>query len=129
MIKGSEIYSVHCGNIISRVGTDFVLIEPAILLAEVSNAVGRNIDLKTARQEADTLKSMIAVFMPCNDEFCLRSGLTGAEYDIFSADSLYLQTAIDYHTIIVSLDEEDFVNKIRIKKPPIEIYHVRDFPY
>ena len=54
-IKGDETYSRRCGSLISRVGLDFFLVEPAIVLAEVGNAVGRNVDLKTAEDEVDGL--------------------------------------------------------------------------
>mgnify|MGYP001048089642 CR=1 FL=1 len=42
-IKGDETYSDECGGLIARVGADFFLVEPAIVLTEVGNAVGRNI--------------------------------------------------------------------------------------
>lgn len=45
-IKGDETYSNECGALITRVGADFFLVEPAMVLTEVGNAVGRNINLK-----------------------------------------------------------------------------------
>lgn len=41
-IKGDERYSDKCGALIARVGVDFFLVEPAVVLTEVGNAVGRN---------------------------------------------------------------------------------------
>ena len=127
-IKGDETYSRECGVLISRVGSDFFLVEPAIVLAEVGNAVGRNVDLKTAEDEVDGLLRMVSLIIPCDRELCAKAGLTGAEYDVYSADSLYLQTAMDLGSLLVSLDEE-FLNKIKVKEPPIEVYHIKDFPY
>jgi len=128
-IKGDETYSNECGALIDRVGVDFFLVEPALVLTEVGNAVGRNINLKAAEEEVDTLLRMVSVLIPCDKGFCVKAGLTGAEYDVYSADSLYLQVAISFKSVLVSLDEEEFINKIKAKEPPIEIYHVKDFPY
>ena len=128
-IKGDEAYSNECGRLIARVGTDFFLVEPATVLTEVGNAVGRNVNLKAAKEEVDMLSRMVSVLMPCDKAFCVKAGLTGAEYDVYSADSFYLQAAINFGSVLVSLDEEEFVDKIKAKKPPIEVYHVKDFPY
>jgi len=127
-IKGDETYSRECGVLISRVGSDFFLVEPAIVLAEVGNAVGRNVDLKTAEDEVDGLLRMVSLIIPCDRELCAKADLTGAEYEVYSADSLYLQTAMDLGSLLISLDEE-FLNKIKVKEPPIEVYHIKDFPY
>jgi len=61
-------------------------------------------------------------------EFCKRAGITGAEYNIYSADSLYLQTALDNSSVLVSLDE-GIVLRVKDKGLPIEIYHPKEFPY
>ena len=127
-IKGDETYSRECGILIYRVGSDFFLVEPAIVLAEVGNAVGRNVDLKTAEDEVDGLLRMVSIIMPCDRELCVKAGLTEAEYDVYLADSLYLQTAMNLGSILVSLDEE-FLSKLKVKEPPIEVYHIENFPY
>ncbi|MBS7619009.1 type II toxin-antitoxin system VapC family toxin [Candidatus Bathyarchaeota archaeon] len=127
-VKGDETYSDECGALISRIGVNFFLVEPALVLTEVGNAVGRNINLKAAEEEVDALLRMISVLIPCDKGFCVKAGLTGVEYDVYSADSLYLQAAISFKSVLVSLDEE-FINKIKAKEPPIEVYHVKDFPY
>lgn len=41
--KGNEEYSDVCSDIISRVGSDFLLAEPTVLLTEIGNAIGRNV--------------------------------------------------------------------------------------
>jgi len=127
-IKGDETYSRECGVLISRVGSDFFLVEPAIVLAEVGNAVGRNVDLRTAEDEVDGLLRLVSLITPCDRDLCAKAGLTGAEYDVYSVDSLYLQTAMDLGSLLVSLDEE-FLSKVKVKGPPVEVYHIKDFPY
>jgi len=52
-----------------------------------------------------------------------------AKYDIYAMDAIYLKVAIDNHAILASLDKEDFIEKLKNKKLPIEAYHVSDFPY
>jgi len=128
-IKGDETYSSECGGLIARVGADFFLVEPAIVLTEVGNAVGRNIGLKAAEDEVNTLLRMVSALIPCDEGFCVKAGLTGAQYDVYSADSLYLQVAINFGSVLVSLDEEEFIHKVKAKKPPIEIHHIKNFPY
>jgi len=128
-IKGDERYSDECGALIARVGVDFFLVEPALVLTEVGNAVGRNVNVKAAKDAVEKLLRMISFLLPCDREFCVKAGLTGAEYDVYSADSLYLQAAIDSGSVLVSLDEEEFIVKVKAKKPPVEVYHVKDFPH
>ncbi len=128
-IKGDETYSDACRKIVERVGTDFILIEPSIIFAEVANAVVRNIDLDTAREEIQNLTQSVAIVQICDLEFCSKAGLTGGQYNIYSADSIYFQTALHHNTILASLDEEEFINRIKAKGAAIEVYHLRDFPY
>ena len=52
-----------------------------------------------------------------------------AEYDIYVIDAIYLKVALDNHAILVSLDKEDFIDKLKSKELPIEAYHVNEFPY
>jgi len=128
-MKGNEEYTQECGALIARTGVDFFLVEPALVLTEVANAIGRNIDLEAAQEGVDSLLRMITILVSCDREFCLKAGLTGAQYDIYSADSVYLQAAINHGSVLVSLDEKDFVSKVTSKKPLIEAYHIRDLPY
>ena len=44
--KGDEEYSEKCRDIISRVGSEFLLVEPTVMLAEIGNAVGRNVSVE-----------------------------------------------------------------------------------
>jgi predicted nucleic acid-binding protein len=71
---------------------------------------------------------LIDIIIPCDREFCVKAGLTGAGYDIYSADSLYLQIAIDVRSSLISLDEE-FLDKVNLKPSIIEAYHIKEAPY
>ena len=126
-IKGNEEYSDKCGEIIERVGIDFILVEPTILITEVGNAVGRNINVETARKEVEAIIEMVTIFQNCDTSFCLRAGLTGAKYNIYSADSIFLQTALDFDSKLVTLDEDDFLKKVKSKRPGIDAVHPREF--
>ncbi|MBU0456432.1 MAG: PIN domain-containing protein [Gammaproteobacteria bacterium] len=128
-IKGDEEYSDASTKIISRIGSDLLLVEPSIIFTEVGNAVTRNLDVDVAREELQSLRRAITVIQTCDVEFCYRAGLTGGQYNIYSCDSLYLQTSIDHQTILVSLDEDEFVNRIKAKTKVIEVFHVREFLY
>ena len=49
------------------------------------------------------------------------------EYEIFPIDALYLKTALDFNSILISLDEDNFIRKIKIKNPSIKASHVSEF--
>ncbi len=125
---GNEEYSNRCRDIISLVGSDFLLVEPAVLLAEIGNAIGRNIGIKSGTKRVIEVENIVSSFADCDKEFCKKAGLTGAQYRIYSTDSLYLQTALDSYSTLISLDEDEFVLKLKDKNLPIEVYHPRDFP-
>ncbi|MEM1668448.1 MAG: hypothetical protein QXM53_07305, partial [Thermofilaceae archaeon] len=46
---------------------------------------------------------------------------------LIAVDALYLKTALEAGTILVSLDGKDFVYRAR-RNPPIEVCHVSRFP-
>ena len=51
------------------------------------------------------------------------------KYNVYSIDALYLKVALDLGAILVSLDERDFIDRVKRRNPPIEVYHVSEFPY
>ena len=126
--KGDEEYSDRCGEIIEQVGQKFLLAEPTILLAEIGNAIARNISIEVAEERIEEVESMVSFFALCDTEICKRAGITGAKYNIYSADSLYLQAALDNSSVLVSLDE-GIVLEVKDKGLPIETYHPKEFPY
>jgi len=42
---------------------------------------------------------------------------------------MHLKTALDNHAVLVSMDKEDFIDKVNTKKPNIEACHVPEFPF
>ena len=65
----------------------------------------------------------------CDKNLCTSAFCLCLEYNIYSIDALYLQVALKNNAILVSLDKEDFIDKIKKKNSPIEVYNVPDFPY
>ncbi len=51
--KGNEEYSDRCSEIIEQVGQKFLLVEPTILLAEIGNAIARNISTEVAEERIE----------------------------------------------------------------------------
>ena len=49
------------------------------------------------------------------------------EFGIYAVDALYFKTAIDANGILISLDEEDFLSKVRTNPYHIEVRHPSDF--
>jgi hypothetical protein len=43
--------------------------------------------------------------------------------------AMYLKVALDNHAVLVSLDKEEFIDKVNFKRPNIEAYQVSKFPY
>jgi len=73
--KGDGGYSDKCNDIISRVGSDFLLVEPTVMLAEIGNAVGRNISIKKAASRLSEVEYIVSWFTTCDREFCKKAGI------------------------------------------------------
>jgi predicted nucleic acid-binding protein len=65
----------------------------------------------------------------CGRLFCLSSYSLCSEYRIYAIDALYLSAAISSKAILVSLDREDFIDKLKKNRHNVEAYYVSDFPY
>jgi predicted nucleic acid-binding protein len=65
----------------------------------------------------------------CDKTFCVSAYHLCSDYDICALDALYLKAAMDHDAVLVSMDKEDFIDKVRSKKSPVEVYHVSEFPY
>jgi predicted nucleic acid-binding protein len=65
----------------------------------------------------------------CDKKLCISAFNLCSEYKIYAVDALYLQVALANNAILVSLDKEDFIDKLKNKNPPIETYTVSEFPY
>ncbi len=70
---------------------------------------------------------MVSIWEQCDDHFCTSAGYTGALYGTYATDSLYLETALKHNATFVSLDEDDFLLRIK-ERVGIETYHPKDFP-
>ncbi len=130
-LKQDEEYSDICASIISKIPDVFVLCEPSIVYQEVCGTLARRTSIELAEAAINELDKMIHPLMlvNCDRDFCISAYNLCHEYKIYSIDALYLKVAIDRRTILVSLDREDFVERVRKANPPIEVYHASEFPY
>jgi predicted nucleic acid-binding protein len=65
----------------------------------------------------------------CDRTFCVSAYPLCSEYGIYAIDAMYLKIALENRAVLVSLDKEDFIDKVHAKRPDIEAYHVSQFPY
>jgi predicted nucleic acid-binding protein len=113
--KGNEHYSSGCKRVIQAVADgEFYLIEPAICLTEVIRNITRYLGIEGGKN-----KRIIS------GRWFLYGNYV-ALYGTYAMDSIYLETALKHHAVLVSLDEEDFLLRIK-ERVGIEIYHPRDF--
>lgn len=126
--KGNEPYSSDCRRVIQAVADgEFYPIEPTICLTEVIRNVTKYLGMEAGKTQENNLRRMVSIWEICDDHFCTSAGYTGALYGTYATDSLYLETALKHHAVLVSLDENDFL--LRIKgRVGIETYHPKDFP-
>ena len=130
-LKKDEPYSQKCSEIISEVPDSFVLTEPSIVYQEVCGTLARRVGAEMADDPRKQLDMIIhlGLLTNCNRAFCLSAYLLCSEYGIYAVDAMYLKVALDNHAVLVSLDKEDFIDRVNSKKPSIEAYHVSEFPY
>ena len=130
-LKADESYSEKCTEILSKVPNHFQLTEPSIIYQEVCGTLARKTSLEIADEARKQMDLMInpKLLTNCDKNFCTSAFCLCLEYNIYSIDALYLQVALKNKAILVSLDKEDFIDKIKKKKLPIEVYNVSEFPY
>jgi len=130
-LKEDEPYSEKCLQILSRIPDIFILTEPSILYQEVCGTLARKVGKETADQARKQLDRIIhpKLLRNCDKAFCTSAYPLCAEYGIYAIDAIYLKVALDNHAALVSLDREDFIEKLKSKTLPIEVYHVSEFPY
>lgn len=130
-LKQDEFYSEKCTEILCKVPDAFVLSEPSIVYQEVCGTLARKVRADIAEQAKKELDLIIhpRLLVNCNKAFCVSAYPLCSEYDIYAIDAMYLKTALDSNAVLVSLDKEDFIDKVNSKTPHIEAYHVSDFPY
>jgi predicted nucleic acid-binding protein len=130
-VKGDEEYSERCSEIIGKVPDYFLLAEPTLVYQEVCGTLARRAGLEiaeVAKKELDLIIHPMLLFN-CSKAFCTAAYPLCSTYNIYAVDAIYLKVALDNNAVLVSLDKEDFIDKVKFGKPKIEAYHVSEFPY
>jgi predicted nucleic acid-binding protein len=130
-LKEDEPHSDKCLQILGRVPDTFILSEPSIIYQEVCGTLVRKAGADIADYARKQLDLIIhpRLLANCDKAFCISAYPYCAKYGIYAIDAIYLKVALDNYAVLVSLDKEDFIDKLKLKKPPIEAYHVTEFPY
>ena len=108
-----------------------VMTEPSVIYQEVCGTLARKVNLKVANEAKTQMDLMINPkrLANCDKAFCVSAFRLCSEYNIYAIDALYLQAALKNNATLVSLDKEDFIDRLKKKKPPIEVFAVSEFPY
>jgi len=130
-LKEDELFSEKCSEILGKVPDSFVLSEPSIVYQEVCGTLARRVGIDVAGQAKKQLDLIIhpRLLVNCNRTFCVSAYPLCLEYDIYAIDAMYLKVALDNYAVLVSLDKEDFTDRVNSKRAHIEAYHVSEFPY
>jgi len=130
-LKRDESHSDRCAEILRNVPNRFILSEPSIIYQEVCGTLAKRVGVEVADDAKRQLDLIIHpnLLANCNRAFCISAYPLCPIYDIYAVDALYLKTALDNRAVLVSLDKEDFIDKVNSKKPNIEAYHASQFPY
>lgn len=125
--KGDEPYSSDCKRVIQALAEGkFYLVEPSICISEVVLNIAKYLGTETAKKMEHTLRQIVSEWETCDEQFCANAAYTGALYRTYAADALYLETALKHGAILVSLDEADFLSRIK-GRVNIKTYHPKDF--
>lgn len=129
-LKQDELHSRKCAKIVSKVPDDFILSEPSIIYQEVCGTLARKVGTAAAHEAKSHLDAIIhpMLLASCDKTFCASAYPLCSEYGIYAIDAIYLKVALDVNAVLVSLDKEDFTDKVKSKEPNIEVYHVSEFP-
>jgi len=130
-LKQDEPYGEKCSEILGKVPDTFILSEPSMIYQEVCGTLGRRVGVDVADDARKQLDLIIRprLLISCDRAFSVSAYPLCFEYGIYAVDAIYLKVALDNNGILVSLDKEDFTDKVRSKNPQIEAYHVSEFPY
>ncbi|MBE0520703.1 MAG: type II toxin-antitoxin system VapC family toxin [Candidatus Methanoperedenaceae archaeon] len=126
--KGDEQYSSDCKRVIQAVvDGEFYLIEPTICLTEIVRNITKYLGMEAGKTQENNLLQMVSIWEICDDHFCACAGYTGALYGTYALDSIYLETALKHHAVLVTLDDKDFLQRIK-GRVEIEFNHPKYFP-
>ncbi|MGQ9597678.1 MAG: type II toxin-antitoxin system VapC family toxin [Thermoproteota archaeon] len=130
-LKADEPYGDRCAEIISKVPGMFILSEPSIVYQEVCGTLARRVGMDVASSAKSYLDQILQprLVVDCSAVYCVKAYPLCSEFNIYAMDALYLRVALDSGAIIVSLDKEHFIDRVKQKNRNIEAYHVSEFPY
>ena len=130
-LKKDESYSEKCSEILGKMPDAFILSEPSIVYQEVCGTLARRAGADIAHDAKKQLDLIIhpRLLVNCNKAFCVSAYPLCSEYNVYAIDAMYLKVALDNHATLVSLDKEDFIDKVNSRTPNIEAYHMSEFPY
>jgi predicted nucleic acid-binding protein len=130
-LKQDEPYSDRCSEMLGNVPDLFILSEPSVVYQEVCGTLARRVGAEVADDAKKQLDLLIhpSLLADCNRAFCVSAYPLCCDYGIYAIDAMYLRTAIDNRAVMVSLDKEDFIDKVKSKGSDVEAYHVSQFPY
>jgi predicted nucleic acid-binding protein len=126
-VKENEKFSSDCKYLLSLVGTSFLLYQPALTITELYNGIGRSKgEIAAKKALRDFYKMVYHIEDYGSRSQCERVAKTALKYRVYSADAFYLQTSMDFKTVLISLDKEDFIDMIKAKDAKYDVWHVRD---
>jgi predicted nucleic acid-binding protein len=130
-LKKDEPHSKKCSEILVNVPDKFILSEPSIVYQEVCGTLAKRVGADVAHRAREQLDLIIhpTLLTNCNRAFCISAYPLCFKYKIYSVDAMYLRVALENNAILVSLDKEDFIDKLASKNLNIETYHVSEFPH
>lgn len=130
-LKRDEPQSDCCANLLRKVPEEFLLSEPSIIYEEVCGTLCRRIGRTAADEARKQLDRMISPdrLAQCDKSFCISAYPLCSEYDLYAVDALYLRTALKSSAVLVSLDKRDFIDRVNLRRLPIEAFHPAQFPY
>lgn len=129
-LKSDEPSSSRCTTIISQVPDVFLLSEPSVVYQEVCGTLARRVGADIAHAAKEQLDRIIhpGLLVNCDRAFCVSTYPLRFEHGVYAIDALYLKVALDFGATLVSLDREEFIDKVKGKEPGVEAYHVSEFP-
>jgi hypothetical protein len=105
----------------------FLIYQPTVTITELYNGIGRTKGETTAKQALKDFYNMVYHIEDYGSRSqCERVAKTALKYRIYSTDAFYLQTSIDFKTVLISLDKEDFIDRIRGQDAKYHVWHVQD---
>jgi len=107
------------------------LAEPSVVYQEVCGTLAKRVGTDVADDAKKQLDLMIhpRLLVNCDRAFCISAYPLCSEYDVYAIDAMYLKVALDHRAVLVSLDKEDFIDKVKSISPTVEAYHVSQFLY